>query len=151
MLYAVMFKLYRDESYRERMLQGLVEQTNSSTNNPHEVEIRINILIFWVWEEEGTAHSILSMMCKVAKTAISEWNMLWQQLQCDIVRIRIEQQAEVGFFFIMRMEISLFLWKIFLVITLLDFEILELNRIMGMFLASGESMGFYSLNYFFFL
>jgi hypothetical protein len=57
----------------------------------------------------------------------------------------------VGFFFIMRMEISLFLWKIFLVITLLDFEILELNRIMGMFLASGESMGFYSLNYLFFL
>jgi len=85
MLYAVMFKLYRDESYRERMLQGLVERTNSSTNNPHEVEIRINILISWVWEEEGTAHSILSMMCKVAKTAISEWNMFWRQLQCDIV------------------------------------------------------------------
>jgi hypothetical protein len=67
MLYAVMFKLYRDESYRERMLQGLVEWTNYSTNNPCEVEIRINILIFLVWEEEGTAHSILSMMCKVSR------------------------------------------------------------------------------------
>jgi hypothetical protein len=67
MLYAVMFKLYRDESYRERMLQGLVEWTNNSTNNPCEVEIRINILIFLVQEEEGTAHSILSMMCKVSR------------------------------------------------------------------------------------
>ncbi len=62
-----MFKLYRDESYRERMLQGLVEWTNNSTNNPCEVEIRINILIFLVQEEEGTAHSILSMMCKVSR------------------------------------------------------------------------------------
>lgn len=99
MLYAVMFKLYRDESYRERMLQGLVERTNSSTSNPHEVEIRMDILTFLVREEEGTARPILSMMRKVAETAISERNMLWQQLRSredDIVRIRIEQQAEVS-------------------------------------------------------
>jgi hypothetical protein len=55
------------KAIENELLQGLVEWTNNSTNNLCEVEIRINILIFLVQEEEGTAHSILSMMCKVSR------------------------------------------------------------------------------------
>nr|PNR60391.1 hypothetical protein PHYPA_003184 [Physcomitrium patens] len=98
-MYAVMFKVYGDEGYHERMLRGLVERATSSTSGPHEVELGMAILTFLVREEEGTARPVLSMMCKVAEAANGERNVLWQQLRAredDIVRLRNERQAELA-------------------------------------------------------
>lgn len=98
-LYAVMFKVYGDEGYRERMLRGLVERATSSTSGPHEVELGMDILTFLVREEEGTARPVLSMMRKVAEAANVERNVLWQQVRSreeDIVRARNERQADVA-------------------------------------------------------
>lgn len=98
-MYAVMFKVYGDEGYHERMLRGLVERATSSTSGPHEVELGMDILTFLVREEEGTARPVLSMMRKVAEAANGERNVLWQQLRSredDILRSRNERQAEVA-------------------------------------------------------
>ena len=98
-MYAVMFKVYGDEGYHERMLRGLVERATSSTSGPHEVELGMDILTFLVREEEGTARPVLSMMRKVAEAANAERNVLWQQLRSrddDILRSRNERQAELG-------------------------------------------------------
>lgn len=98
-MYAVMFKVYGGEGYRERMLRGLVERATSSTSGPHEVELGMDILTFLVREEEGTARPVLSMMRKVAEAANAERNVLWQQLRAreeDIARSRTERLAELS-------------------------------------------------------
>lgn len=98
-MYAVMFKVYGDEGYHERMLRGLVERATSSTSGSHEVELGMDILTFLVREEEGTARPVLSMMRKVAEAANAERNVLWQQLRSredDILRSRNERQAEAA-------------------------------------------------------
>lgn len=99
MMYAVMFKVYGDEGYRERMLRGLVERATNSTSGRHEVDLGMDILTFLVREEEGTARPVLSMMQKVAEAVNVERNVLWQQLRSredDVVRSKSERQAEVA-------------------------------------------------------
>lgn len=98
-MYAVMFKVYGDEGYHERMLRGLVERATSSTSGTHEVELGMDILTFLVREEEGTARPVLSMMRKVAEAANAERNVLWQQVRSredDILRSRNERQTEAA-------------------------------------------------------
>ncbi|BBN19328.1 hypothetical protein MPTK1_8g09710 [Marchantia polymorpha subsp. ruderalis] len=98
-LYAVMFKVYGDEGYRERMLRGLVERATSSTSGPHEVELGMDILTFLVREEEGTARPVLSMMRETADLANAERNALWQQLRTseeEINRARTDRQGEIN-------------------------------------------------------
>lgn len=98
-MYAVMFKVYGDECYRERMLRGLVERATSSTSGPHEVDLGMDILTFLVREEEGTARPVLSMMRKVAEAANVERNVLWQQLRSredDVARSKSERRSEVA-------------------------------------------------------
>lgn len=97
-LYAVMFKVYGDEGYRDRMLRGLVERATSSTNNCHEIDLGMNILTFLI-QEEGTARPVLSMMREVAGLANVDRATLWQQLcanEDEIIRVREDRQNEVA-------------------------------------------------------
>ncbi|KAH9297298.1 hypothetical protein KI387_028980, partial [Taxus chinensis] len=97
-LYAVMFKVYGDEGYRERMLRGLVERATSSTNSCHEIDLGMDILTFLVREEEGTSRPVLSMMREVAEIANVDRTALWQQLcanEEEIIRVREARQNEI--------------------------------------------------------
>lgn len=98
-LYAVMFKVYGDEGYRERMLRGLVERATSSTNNCHEIDLGMNILAFLIREEEGTARLVLSMMREVAELANVDRATLWKQLcanEEEIIRVQEDRQNEIA-------------------------------------------------------
>ncbi|CAM6084873.1 unnamed protein product [Calypogeia fissa] len=98
-LYAVMFKVYGDEGYRERMLRGLVERATISTSGPHEVELGMDILTFLVREEEGTARPVLSMMREAVELANADRNALWQQLRNseeETNRARADRQGEIS-------------------------------------------------------
>ncbi|KAJ7566029.1 hypothetical protein O6H91_02G085600 [Diphasiastrum complanatum] len=97
-LYAVMFKVYGDEGYRERMLRGLVERATSSTSN-FEGELGMDILTFLVREEEGTARPVLSMMREAVESANADRTTLWQQLRTyeeEIDKVRTERQNEIN-------------------------------------------------------
>lgn len=97
-LYAVMFKVYGDEGYHDRMLRGLVERATSSTNNCHEIDLGMNVLTFLI-QEEGTARPVLSMMREVAELANVDRGTLWQQLcanEDEIMRVREDRQNEVA-------------------------------------------------------
>lgn len=97
-LYAVIFKVYGDEGYRDRILRGLVERATSSTNNCHEIDLGMNILTFLIREEE-TARPVLSMMREVAGLANVDRATLWQQLcanEDEIIRVREDRQNEVA-------------------------------------------------------
>lgn len=97
-LYAVMFKVYGDEGYRDRMLRGLVERATSSTNNCHEIDLGINILTFLI-QEEGTARPVLSMMREVAELANVDRATLWKKLcanEEEIIRVCEDRQNEIA-------------------------------------------------------
>ncbi|MCO5614616.1 hypothetical protein L7F22_068900 [Adiantum nelumboides] len=96
-LYAVMFKVYCKEGYRERMLRGLVEHATSNAHVPSEVELSIDILTFLVREEEGTARPVLCMMREAAELANADRATLYQQLRTseeETVLARTERQGE---------------------------------------------------------
>lgn len=98
-LYAVMFKVYKNEGYRERMLRGLVEHANRNKNGHHEMDLGMDILAFLVREEEGTARPVLSMMHEAAQLANVDRAALWQQLRVseeEIIRAREDRQDEIA-------------------------------------------------------
>ncbi|XP_073389366.1 uncharacterized protein [Physcomitrium patens] len=98
-MYAVMFKVYGDEGYHERMLRGLVERATSSSSGLHKVELGTDILSFLVREEEGAAGPVLGMVCKAVEAANGERNALWQQVRAreeETLRARNERQVELG-------------------------------------------------------
>lgn len=98
-LYAVMFKVYKNEGYRERMLRGLVEHANRNKNGHHEMDLGMDILAFLVREEEGTARPVLSMMHEAAQLANVDRSALWQQLRAseeEIIRTREDRQDEIA-------------------------------------------------------
>ncbi|MCO5581700.1 hypothetical protein L7F22_035589 [Adiantum nelumboides] len=96
-LYAVMFKVYCNEGYRERMLRGLVEHATSNAHVPSEVELSMDILTFLVREEEGTARPVLCMMREAAELANADRATLYQQLRAseeEMALARTERQGE---------------------------------------------------------
>ncbi|KAH7443293.1 hypothetical protein KP509_02G028800 [Ceratopteris richardii] len=98
-LYAVMFKVYCNEGYRERMLRGLVEHATSSTHGHSEVELSMDILTFLVREEEGTARPVLCMMREAAELANADRATLYQQLRVseeETAQARTERQGEIN-------------------------------------------------------
>ncbi|KAI5073759.1 hypothetical protein GOP47_0011772 [Adiantum capillus-veneris] len=98
-LYAVMFKVYCNEVYRERMLRGLAEHATSNAHVPSEVELSMDILTFLVREEEGTARPVLCMMREAAELANADRATLYQQLRTteeETALARTERQGEIN-------------------------------------------------------
>ena len=98
-LYAVMFKVYCGDVYRERMLRGLVEHVTNNAHTPADVELGIDILTFLVREEEGTARPVLCMMHEAVELANADRATLYQRLRAseeEITLARTERQGEIN-------------------------------------------------------
>lgn len=98
-LYAVMFKVYQNEGYRDRMLRGLVECASRNTNGHHEMDLGMDILAFLLREEEGTARPVLSMMHEAAQLANVDRAAMWQRLcvsEEELIRVREDRQDEIA-------------------------------------------------------
>jgi hypothetical protein len=98
-LYAVMFKVYCGEAYRERMLRGLVENATGNADAPIGTELSMDILSFLVGEEEGTARPVLCMMREAVELANADRAILYQKLRAseeEIALARKERQGEVN-------------------------------------------------------
>ena len=98
-LYAVMFKVYCADGYRERMLRGLVEHVTNNAHTPADVELGIDILTFLVREEEGTARPVLCMMHEAVELANADRATLYQRLRAseeEITLARTERQGEIN-------------------------------------------------------
>lgn len=101
MLYAMLFKWYADESYRGRILKRLIDRATSSatTDNSHEVDLDLDILVTLACEEQEIIRSTLSMMREVAELANVDRAALWHQLcasEDEIIRMREESKADVA-------------------------------------------------------
>ena len=98
-LYAVMFKVYCGEAYRERMLRGLVENATSNAHTPVDSELGMDILTFLVGEEEGTAKPVLCMMREAVELANADRAILYQKLRTndeEMALARKERQEEIS-------------------------------------------------------
>lgn len=98
LLYTILFKWYADDSCRGRMLKRLVDRATSITDNAHEVDFDMEVLILLVCEEQEIIRPVLSMFREVAELANVDRAALWHQLcssEDEIVRIREERKAEV--------------------------------------------------------
>ncbi|OUZ99845.1 MATH [Macleaya cordata] len=98
-LYALLFRMYTDDIYRGRMLKGLVDRATNTTDNCHEVDLDLDILVFLVREEEGIARPVLSLLREVAELANVDRAALWHQLcatEDENIRGREERQAELS-------------------------------------------------------
>lgn len=101
MLYAILFKWYADESYRGRILKRLIDRATSSatTDNSHEVDLDLDILVTLACEEQEIIRPTLSMMREVAELANVDRAALWHQLcasEDEIIRMREERKADVA-------------------------------------------------------
>lgn len=99
MLYAILFRWYADESYRLRMLKGLVARATTTTDGARELDLHLEILVILVCEEQEFVKPVLSMMREVAELANVDRAALWHQLcgsEDEIVRIREEKEVEVS-------------------------------------------------------
>ncbi|XP_068647570.1 uncharacterized protein [Aristolochia californica] len=100
-LYVILFKMYEDESYRGRMLKGLVDRATSTTDHCHEVDLDLDILDILVRVEEGTARPVLNMMREVAELANVDRAALWHQLcasEDENIRVREERESDLSSF-----------------------------------------------------
>lgn len=96
-LYAVMFKVYKNEVYREQMLRGLVEGTITNTNGYQEMDLCMDILSFLV-QEEGAGRPVLCLLRELAHVATSDRTALQQQLctsEEEIIRASEYRQDEI--------------------------------------------------------
>ncbi|XWS72692.1 hypothetical protein CRYUN_Cryun02cG0062600 [Craigia yunnanensis] len=99
MLYTILFKWYVDESYRVRMLKRLVDRATGTTENSHEVDLDLDILVILVSEEQEVVRPVLSMMREVAELANVDRAALWHQLcasEDTIIRMCEERKAEIS-------------------------------------------------------
>ncbi|XP_028799097.1 uncharacterized protein LOC114754494 isoform X2 [Neltuma alba] len=99
LLYLILFRWYADESYRGTMLKRLVDRATSTTDNGHEVDLDLDILVTLVCEEQEIARSVLSMIREVAELANVDRSALWHQLcasEDEIIRLREEKKAEIS-------------------------------------------------------
>ncbi|KAJ7958792.1 Ubiquitin carboxyl-terminal hydrolase [Quillaja saponaria] len=99
LLYRILFRWYADENYRGKMLKRLVDRATSTTDNSHEVDLDLDILITLVYEEQEIVRPILSMMREVAELANVDRAALWHQLcasEEEIIRIREERKSEIS-------------------------------------------------------
>ncbi|XP_026387623.1 uncharacterized protein LOC113282768 isoform X1 [Papaver somniferum] len=97
--YAILFRMYADDSYRGRMLKGLVDRATSTTDNCRDIDMDLDILVFLVHEEEEISRPVLSMMREAAELANVDRAALWHQLcasEDENIREREERQAEVS-------------------------------------------------------
>ncbi|KAF7817264.1 ubiquitin carboxyl-terminal hydrolase 7 [Senna tora] len=99
LLYMILFRWYANESYRGRMLKRLVDRATSTTENGHEVDLDLDILVSLVCEEQEIVKPVLSMMREVAELANVDRSALWHQLcaiEDEIIRVREEKKAEIS-------------------------------------------------------
>ncbi|KAI3442168.1 uncharacterized protein J3R85_001486 [Psidium guajava] len=98
-LYALLFKWYPDESYRQRMLKRLVDRATSTSDSSREVELDLDILVSLVSEEQEFIRPVVSMMREVAELANVDRAALWHQLcasEEEIIRLREERKVEIS-------------------------------------------------------
>ncbi|XP_054788631.1 uncharacterized protein LOC129294355 isoform X2 [Prosopis cineraria] len=99
LLYMILFRWYADESYRGTLLKRLVDRATSSTDNGHEVDLDLDILVTLICEEQEIAGPVLSMMRAAAELANVDRSALWHQLctsEDEIIRLREEMKAEIS-------------------------------------------------------
>ncbi|KAI9118590.1 hypothetical protein K1719_010922 [Acacia pycnantha] len=99
LLYLILFRWYADESYRGTMLERLVGRATSTTDNGHEVDLDLDILVTLACEEQEIARLVLSMMREVAELANVNRSALWLELcasKDEIIRLCEEKKAEIS-------------------------------------------------------
>lgn len=94
--YAILFKLYADESYHLRMLKRLVDRATNTTESTREVDLDLEILVILVCEEQELVRPVLNMMREVAELANVDRAALWHQLcasEDEVLRLREERKS----------------------------------------------------------
>ncbi|KAK9102056.1 hypothetical protein Sjap_019310 [Stephania japonica] len=98
-LYALLLKIYADDTSRCRMLKGLVDRATSPTDNCRGVDFDLDTLVYLICDIEGITKPVLNMMREVAELANVDRAALWHQLcasEDENIRIREESQAEIS-------------------------------------------------------